>query len=338
MRKHSLWAFTLTLLCLTFGLLPSKEVSARPREQETEETVSTASEVIEAVNALRIANGLLPLNPHPVLMQVAQWEANAIAGGAPGHTRPNGLTLGQWLISLGYPLSGDLSLDGYRSENWITASTAEEAVQAWLGDGPHTNTMLSPYRSDIGAAVAVGEQVYIVLETALQTTSGQMQTEANIILTAISGGGYALDADSSVPQYIIPVKRATARPDGNVVHKVQYGQSLWSIAITYNTTIDQIRAWNNLGDSIEIYDGQVLLVQMHATQPPPPTNTPLATITPFSTPSPTVTEQPIFTEASPAAVEAPRSSSAGLWVGLIVFLALGGGILVTWVTTTRTPK
>jgi uncharacterized protein YkwD len=335
MRKHFIWAMTLALLTLTVGLLPIKGATAAPKRQDS---ISTASEVIEAVNALRIANGLLPLNPHPVLMQVAQWEANAIAGGAPGHTRPNGLTLGQWLISLGYPLSGDLSLDGYRSENWITASTAQEAVQAWLGDGPHTNTMLSPDRSDIGAAVAVSDQVYIVLETALQTASGKMQTEAFDMLTAIAGGGYSISADSSVPQYIIPVKRSTARPDGNVVHKVQYGQSLWSIAITYNTTIDQIRAWNNLGDSIEIYDGQILLVQMGATQPPPPTTTPLATITPFNTPSPTATDQPILTEASPGMVAAPRPSSPGLWVGVIVILALGGGILGTWVTTTRTPR
>ena len=142
--------------------------------------------MIEAVNALRIANGLLPLNTHPVLMQVAQWEANAIAGGAPGHTRPNGLTLGQWLLSLGYPLSGDLSLDGYRSENWIAANTAQQAVELWLGDGPHTNTMLSPDRSDIGAAVAVSDQIYIVLETALQTNSGEMQFDAYEILTAIA--------------------------------------------------------------------------------------------------------------------------------------------------------
>ena len=110
-------------------------------------------------------------------MQVAQWEANAIAGGAAGHTRPGGLTLGQWLLSLGYPLSGDLSLDGYRSENWIAADNAQQAVEMWLMDAPHTNTMLSPDRSDIGAAVAVGDQIYIVVETALQTRSRPMQTD-----------------------------------------------------------------------------------------------------------------------------------------------------------------
>ncbi len=180
MRKKLLWFAILTLLSLVFYPFPIERIYARPTSQE-----ATAADVIKAVNALRVANGLHPLNSHPALMEIAQWEANAIAGGAPGHTRPLGLTLGQWLISLGYPLAGDLSLDGYRSENWVAAHTAEEAIQLWLGDIPHTNTMLSPDRSDIGAAIAVSDQVYIVLETALQTNSGEKQTDASGLLTAL---------------------------------------------------------------------------------------------------------------------------------------------------------
>jgi len=340
MRKQLIWTFSLALLTLTLSLLPPKEVLARPPAQDNP---PTPAEVIEAVNALRIANGLLPLNTHPVLMQVAQWEANAIAGGAPGHTRPDGLTLCQWLLSLGYPLSGDLSMDGYRSENWIAARTAQEAVNAWLGDGPHSNTMLSPDRSDIGAGIAVSDQVYVVLETALQTSSGQMQTDAYAILTAIPQGGSSGSADNLVPQYIIPVKRSTARPTGDVIHKVQYGQSLWSIAVTYNTTIDQIRAWNSLGKSTEIYDGQILLVQRGATQPPPPTMTPLASPTAFMTAtptspaiSPTMTAQPVAT--NPSKIDPPRASSPGIWAGIIVLVAVAAGIIGTWVTTTRSPK
>jgi LysM repeat protein len=248
------------------------------------------------------------------------------------------------LISLGYPLAGDLSLDGYRSENWITIDTAQGAVDAWLGDGPHTNTMLSPDRSDIGAAVAVSDQVYIVLETALQTRSGQMQTDAYSILTAFPQGASSGNGNSLVPQYIIPVKRSTARPGGDVIHKVQYGQSLWSIAITYNTTIDQIRAWNNLGDSIEIYDGQVLLVQRGATQPPPPTNTPLASTTPFfaatatgSVSFLTTTAQPALTNPDTNGNSQSRISQPGLWVALILIVAVVGAGVGTWITTTRTP-
>jgi len=346
LRKILFGTFSLALLALTFNLLPPKGVSANPLPQETQVAPPTAAEVIEAVNQLRIENDLLPLNTHPVLMQVAQWEANAIAGGAPGHTRPNGLTLGQWLLSLGYPLSGDLSMDGYRSENWITARTAQDAVDAWLTDIPHMETMLSLNRSDIGAAVAVSDQVYLVLETALQTKSGQMQYDAYEILTAIAQGGSSSGADSSVPQYIIPVKRSTAQPNGDVIHKVQYGQSLWSIAVTYNTTIDQIRAWNiNLTESSDIYDGQILLVQRNATQPPPPTNTPLATVPPYyeQTPTatigiPTPTVQLIKTNSVSPENNPPQIASSGIWVGVILAIALAVGIFGTWATTNRTPR
>jgi len=346
LRKYSIWTFFLALLILITLSLPPRDVSARPLSQETEGETLTAADVIQAVNQLRIENGLLPLNTHPVLMQVAEWEANAIAGGAPGHTRPNGLTLGQWLISLGYPLSGDLTLDGYRSENWIAASSAQQAVERWLGDVPHTNTMLSPDRSDIGAAVAVGDQTYIVLETALQTNSGEMQSAAYDILTAIAQGGYSASGDSSVPQYIIPVKRSTARPDGDVIHKVQYGQSLWSIAITYNTTIDQIRAWNNLWEDTEIYNGQVLLVQKGATQPPPPTTMPLPSPTTFFvTATPTVSGTPRTTTVQSATTIAStdKSHSKGpskpsIWAGVIVLIALSAGIIGTWVSSARSPK
>jgi len=348
LRKHLIWTFSLAFLTLTLSLLPPKEVSAHPLPQETQEPGGPqpmAAEVIQAVNQLRIANGLLPLNTHPVLMQVADWEANAIAAGAGGHTRPNGLTLGQWLLSLGYPLSGDLSMDGYRSENWVTAETVEQAIQFWLGDAPHTNTMLSPDRSDIGAAVAVGDQTYIVLETALQTVSGEMQFDAYEILTAIAAGGFTAGGDSSVPQYIIPVKRSTARPDGDVIHKVQYGQSFWSIAVTYNTTIDQIRAWNNLWEATEIYDGQILLVQKGATQPPPPTMTPPAsptplfmTATPTGTGFPTTTIQPIETNPGVGESTPSRPSASNIWAGVIVLIALAAGIMGAWVSATRSPR
>ena len=336
-RKYFLWVFAIMLLVLYFRISPQKEVSAQ-------DSHPTAADVIQAVNQLRIAHGLLPLNTHPVLMQIAEWEANAIAGGAPGHTRPDGLTLGQWLISLGYPLSGDLSLDGYRSENWVAAQSAQQAIEIWLMDGPHTNTMLSPDRSDIGAAIAVSDQVYIVLETALQTNSGQMQSDAYPIQTAIASDGYS--GDSSVPQYIIPVKRSTARPDGDVVHQVKYGQSLWSIAITYNTTIEQIRLWNNLGDTIEIYNGQILLVQKGATQPPPATHTPAITNTPYTVDEaatkiytfPTATGHPTST-LSIEHHESEKNTAPEINTGmviLIVLLIIVLGLFASWATTRQT--
>ena len=99
------------------------------------------------------------------------------------------MTLGQQLLSMGYPLLGDLSMDGYRSENWAMGMDGQQVFAFWLSDDEHSNTMLSPNRSDIGAAVVVNdsEQIFIVLETAWSTSSGRMQYDAYSILTGIPG-------------------------------------------------------------------------------------------------------------------------------------------------------
>ncbi len=304
------------LIVVLLGVLFSFQTTDAQGSNSTSPSASTAADLIQAVNALRISNGVPALPTHPILMQIAQIEAEGIAAGMNGHWRPNGLTLGQWLLSLGYPLSGDLSLDGYRSENWITGPnlTPEDAVLLWTGDEPHLNTMLSLHRSDIGAGVATsidewGQTViYYVLETALQTTSGQMQYDAYPTLTALatiqsSGYGDATQAAQSllVPQYILKVVQATARSDGDVIHEVGNGQSLWSIAIEYGVKIEQIQRLNNL-PSTDIYLGQKLLVQKGATQPIPTstaTETPTASpMTPTSLKVQTATPQPMEKAAS----------------------------------------
>lgn len=284
------WTLFALLLLLTglLGLSPLARAEASsafspPRQDSPTDTPSSASppapaDIIAAVNNLRASHGLNLLAANSILMQVAADQANALAAseGAIGHERPCGMTLGQDLLRRGYPLSGALSLDGYRSENWVAASTTEDAINFWLSDDPHTNTMLSEYRSDIGAAVAVSDQIYVVLETALSTASGKMQYEASAILTGIPmtvtacyGEATQYAANSLLPQYSIPVARATALPGGEVIHEVKYGQALWSIAIQYGTTIEQIRRLNNLPLTPIIYPGQKLIVMRGATQPPP---------------------------------------------------------------------
>ncbi len=288
--------------------LPSR-YAAEAQETTPEALVlPTPAEIIEAVNALRISYGIPPLAVHPVLMEIAQTEVNGIASGYGGHWRPAGMSLGQWMMSLGYPLSGDLSLDGYRSENWVAAGTAQDAINAWLGDDLHINTMLSTERSDIGAGVTTdGEQIFVVIETALQTRSGQLQSNAYPTLTALAGApansstSYSDDGSS---QYMLPIALNTAMPSGDVFHEVKYGQTLWSIAINYHTTIRQIQQWNNLQSNV-INEGQKLLVIKGATQPAPESASSLATLpamiaiptslpTAIITVTPTATIEPIF--------------------------------------------
>ena len=333
----------------------SQRASAQVIYTPTPMEIQTAEQVINAVNSLRVANGLPSLSVHPILMQVAQWEVDALVNGAGGHTRPDNMTLGQQLISLGYPLSGDLSQDGYRSENIVFGPgfTVEDAIRLWSSDDPHLNTMLSPNRSDIGVAVASNLDewgftvYYYVLETALQTNSGQMQHNAYPTLTAIanfqavySAAATQSVADGLLPQNVAPVIRNTALPDGNVLHRVQYGQTLWSIATVYGTTVERIQAWNNLGDSTDIFVGQTLLVQLKATQPSSPTVTQLSSATPVPTytpgsisPTSTATLMPIsrITTNGENLHRSPQSL-----LGIILALLSTGAILVA--TLLRKPN
>jgi LysM repeat protein len=315
MRKITFFLLPCVILILFTGTFPAHDNQvAHAQEPETatlEPNPLTPTDLIIAVNAVRIANGLSALNAHSVLMQVAQTEANGIANGMPGHWRPNGLTLGQWLLSLGYPLSGDLSLDGYRSENWFymsTSTTVDEIITNWQRDAEHRETMFSEFRSDIGAGIAVTAdgEVVAVLETALQTNSGVMQYGASVMLTGIVqtqsaySGMETFAAENGLsPQYSVPVSVSTARPDGDVVHEVQYGQTLWSLADTYKVSIEQVKRLNGLADDT-IVPGWKLLIQKAATQPPPVTDTPLTAVAtstatsyptaiPFYTTTPTIT-------------------------------------------------
>jgi len=294
MKKKLTWPVIAAFLLGLFALSPLRPASAHqnfshPWQDATPLATGTPiplapspAEVIAAINDLRLARGLNALAVHSVLMQVAADQASALAasGGMVGHERPCGMTLGQDLLARGYPLLGDLSLDGYRSENWGIASNAQDAISMWLGDDLHTNTMLSPERSDIGAAVAVSDQIYVALETAFSASSGKMQYDAYPILTGIpmtqaaciglvtQAAQYGLS-----PQEMLPVTRNTALPGGEVFHEVKYGQTLWTLAIQYDTTIAEIERLNNLSSEI-IAPGQKLLVKTGATQPAPASATP----------------------------------------------------------------
>jgi hypothetical protein len=288
-------------LVLGLGIFPFDSVvadgsEAMPQGQDQDTptpSVPSPADIINAVNNLRMVNGLNILSVDPVLMAVAAEQASALAAseGAVGHERPCGMSLGQQLLVMGYPLWGDLSMDGYRSENWVAAGTVEEVMAFWQGDEEHLNTMVSDFRSDIGAAVAVGDQIYVVLETALSTPSRQMQHTAYDILTGIPAtqtlcAGFASGA---ISDYSIPVAVSTARPDGDVVHEVKYGQTLWSLSDLYHISVDDIKRLNGLVDDT-VVPGWKLLIQKGATQPAPPMPTLL-----LSVPDKTQTPMPIPT-------------------------------------------
>ena len=341
----------LSLILFLFALvLPVTAVQAGhnnlPRFQEASPTpeadtatpepaIPSPVDIINAVNNLRIINGLNVLSVDPVLMAVAAEQASALAAseGAVGHQRPCGMSLGQQLLLMGYPLWGNLSQDGYRSENWVAAGTVEEVMAFWQSDAEHTNTMVSDFRSDIGAAVAVGDQIYVVLETALSTPSRKHQNTAYAILTGIpvTQTMCAGFASGDISDYSIPVAVSTARPDGDVVHEVQYGQTLWSLADLYHVSVEEIKRLNGLVDDT-VVPGWKLLIEKGATQPAPSTATsivlaPDKTQTPPPTPTlysyhlPTATPTPDDTKVLVQSLGQNKMVVAALIISFSVLVA-----------------
>lgn len=336
-RKLPLPLIFFPLLMLVVCLLPAEKVSARPAAQGQ---ITTPGQLIEAVNGLRLAYGLPPLAVHSILMQSSQSQADYMAStGQVTHSRPGGISYTQQLLSLGFPLSGDLSLGGFRAENILStyeALTWDGVPPAWQ-DAQHMNTMLSQNFTHIGAGVSQGPNgYYYAVDTAAATANGQMQSSASSILSGVpAGSGEA----AGVSQYMVPVVMSTARPDGDVFHKAQYGQTLWSIAITYGTTIKNIQALNNLGEDLVVYQGQELLVQKGATQQAPltPTLTPLPELTATAIPTSTIAAMSFPLELYPtstpeaAGVSKPASkplSSQFLIVLLIIAAFVGAGVAV----------
>ncbi len=332
MNKKQIWFLFVLALALT-SLFAPKRVSAQPKR----DTITTPQQLINVVNGVRAARGLPALIEHSALMQSAQSQAAYMAAiGYATHDRP-GTTYTQQLLALGFPLAGELSLGGLRSENVLSSGGA----LAWNGvplvwqDAQHMNTMLAPSYTHIGAGISQnGGTYYYALDAAAATGSGQMQSAATTLLTSIPEDSNVTGAS----QYIIPVELRTAQPNGDVIHVVEYGQTLWAIAIEYQTKIKELQALNNLGDSVVVQQGQKLLVKRGATQPAPATMTPTSSIVTFTpiviTSTQTISASPILIPASPTLTPAPESPSTGtnssIWVATLIFAALIGGGMAVW--------
>ncbi|MGZ9163737.1 MAG: CAP domain-containing protein [Anaerolineales bacterium] len=296
-------------------------------------------DVVNAVNALRASHGLAPYSINSILMYTAQSQADFLAAtGTMTHTGPGGSGLTDRLLAAGYPLAGELSAGGFRAEN-ITGGNesmpAQSAVDQWTGDALHLNTMLSPNLTEIGAGVAVsGGRVYYVIDCARPTTSGAPEASTSVA-----------ESGSAVPAREAPILVAivsTPNSNGDVIHEVQFGQTLWQLAIAYNVKIDEIKSLNNLSDN-GIYPGNKLLIKTGVIQPTAAhTETPTRdlTVTSINTP---ISAASILQRTStstrvvtPLPSSPPRNKNAimGVMMGIIALALLGGG-LFTWLGSSK---
>src|SRR5690606_3077881 len=92
-----------------------------------------------------------------------------------------------------------------------------------------------------------------------------------------------------------PVRVATARPDGAIIHKVEAGQSLWTIAAVYGADLGALMAVNGFEEGAVIFPGQDVVIRPPDTPTPTLTYTPSPTFTPSLTFTPSPTDTPSLT-------------------------------------------
>ena len=294
------------LLFLTSNLIPSEQVSAHPVYFSPN---FTAQELITEVNNLRVAENLVPYKTNPILMTIAQTHADYLASaGVMTHFDASGLPPFQRAINAGYSVAGDLSQGGLFFENIGSGSelTTSGVVGVWHADAKDLQTMLATDPQDVGAGVTVaGGITYYVLDVGSATSDSVTATS-----TSLSG------------TQSVAVITSTPLEDGTVYHLVQANEALWSIALGYNTTVEELKRLNHLSTN-DIFEGQKLLIKkaeakITATPTVPPTATfgiPTSTATHPVTPTATST-------ATPLPVPPTSRQSGGLVVGIIVLIAL----------------
>ena len=301
-------------------------------------------DLINAVNALRASYGLVPYRINAILMNTAQAQADFMASTETvTHSGPGGIGLTARLLAAGYPLAGDLSAGGFRAENISSGNedrSAESVVDGWSGDALHLDTMISPNLAEIGAGVAIANgRVYFVIDCALPTTdelpegaSSEPGSESSILTPTASISAATLSTPNS---------------DGEVIHEVQPGQSLWQLAIAYDVKIDEIKRLNDLFDD-NIYPGDKLLIKpavltpatslpaVPGTEPGisstnPPVDQPATSSTAI-----TFTSTEIASWNTEASMPVDKNSSLYITIGIIV-LALLAGVAITWLGNTKKP-
>lgn len=285
----------------------------------------SADSLVALVNNARVSRGLDALAENTALNSAAQIQADYLASqfGADlenvvdWHTDAQGQDEYNRALAAGYNFGPGWTVDEIAYGGGSTA-TINDAISWWLKSPLHSTALLNDDNKEVGAGIASGDgfAYFIVLFGVELGAGGETGGVASTIPTA------------AVTPEVAPVTVATPNEDGSVFHTVESGEALWSIAIAYEVTIDQILALNGLNENAIIFEGQSLKVRAAYTPTPEPTatNTPMAAT---RTPIPAQTAQSVPTQAVTAAAE--DEGFLGMdnqTMGLTLILISGAGLVL----------
>jgi len=303
--------FLFLLLLIPFGSVRSAQQSA--------------DSLVALVNNARVSRGLEAVAEDSALNSAAQNQADFLASqyGADldnvvdWHSGANGQDEYNRALIAGYALGPGWTVDEI-AYGGREAATINDAISWWLKSPVHAAVLLNADNKDVGAGIASGEGfTYFIVVFGVDLGSG-----------GGFGGVASTIPTTAVTPEIAPVTVSTPNEDGSVFHTVESGEALWSIAIAYEVTIDQILALNGLAENAIIYEGQSLQVRAAYTPTPNPTatNTPMAAT---RTPIPAQTAQSVPTQAVTAAAQ--NDGLMGMdnqTMGLTLILISGAGLVL----------
>lgn len=320
------------LISVLLVLLASFASFKTPSENIAQAQVPSGYDLIAAVNALRAHHGLSPYQIDPLLMLSAQMQADYLASQAPGpvsgHVGLGGTDADARALAVGFPYVQGLDIN----ENWaampVGMSFTEIFNTVW-SDAAHQHTMLHQRGQLAGAGVAIaGDTMYLILDVAAYWGDAGKTPWPTSSAYGTAGG------TPGISQYIAPVKIATPQADGSIVHQVQSGQSLWSIAIQYGVKMNAIRALNHIAPDEMIYIGQKLLIQAAGQKTVTPM---LQTAAPSLPDSPSPNTQ-IQDTTAPDVAKEPASQSMQIdpsGVFFLLFVLAGTGLVLVFIGIRR---
>jgi LysM repeat protein len=253
-NQRKKYQFVIQVSMLLIWLLTAPVYQAKDQAQSG---AVSRSELILAMNTLRVSNGLPALIEDPIVNAVAQATAEIMAA--------NNMS---WHIG---DVRGRIAAAGYGggATVWATENFAvghmsiDEIMQVWA-DPDHMRPAVNPAYCHVGAGVAQAPdgRYYYVLQAAYTSDHACGEYEPSIG----DDPGTGTNPDPPTSQIIIPVKVAAPDTDGRIYHIVQAGQSFWSIAIAYQITIRDLEVWNNLSRDIDLFVGQKLFIPSSGTE------------------------------------------------------------------------
>jgi LysM repeat protein len=264
MSKNNLIKILIIQIALVI-LSPLVVVSASTNPQPAQAPPFSASDVIAAINSYRTQNGLPALTTNALLNSLAQTQANYQASiDYVTHTGPDGSSPQDRAIAAGYGdgegfYFSEIIYGGYNA-------TADDAMTWWKNSSTHNYYILQATYVEIGAAIATsGSTTYFTAELAGSYSGSTSST------TGESGNSSSTSSESSVlptpGNIVIPVQKSTPNADGSIIHTVQEGQTLWTLAAVYEVELNTLLEINGFTTNTYVFPGDEILIQSPGTAP-----------------------------------------------------------------------